>query len=148
MGITYVTGHQSSCIPANQDNGFVGEMAVNLCGKRETIVRQEATTGCKTSPACWVCQWPETRALSPPALCFSQPQSYAQDTAELLPHYHCSADEWLQGWPTGNKVEVVPAEIKFQISSQFCLTYPKSLQPWINTIRIKNKKKVGVMLNI
>lgn len=51
-----MTGHQSSCVPANQDNGFVWEMAVNLHGKRKKTVRQEAKDGCRTTPECWVCQ--------------------------------------------------------------------------------------------
>ena len=44
-GVTYVAGHQSSCIPANQDDGLVGEMAVNLGGERKLRVRPEPWPG-------------------------------------------------------------------------------------------------------
>lgn len=42
MEITYVTGHQSSCVPTNQDNWFMWKMAVNLYGKRKKTVRLRA----------------------------------------------------------------------------------------------------------
>lgn len=94
--MTYVTGHQSSCIPANENDGLVGKVAVNLCGKREKKVSQEAAAGCRASPEAGVPR-AHRLGLSPLAPCFAQPQSCARDTAEPRPHFHCSAGGWRQG---------------------------------------------------
>ena len=43
--ITYMTGHQSSCIPTDQDDGLVWKMAVDLCDKRKTTVNRRLCMG-------------------------------------------------------------------------------------------------------
>ena len=124
-GVTYVTGHQSSCIPANQDDGLVGEMAVNLGGERKQRVRQEPRPGaeCRRAVGSW------RRAASPPALCFSRPRPCAPDTAALPLHSHCSAGGWRQGWPKGKREAARPWAQSPIILSPVCLASPKPSNP-------------------
>lgn len=115
---------------------------MNLCGRRKKTVRQES--GPKASPACWGCHSDPKQGHSHLQYFASHCPNHMLQTLQnsypttVVQQMGCYRDDLKE-----RKWQSCQQRFKFQIFSQFCLTYPKSLQPWISTFRIKNKKTVG-----